>query len=345
MFRTSHLKSRIHFLNKVNNTKFYCTQKDTLNKNFVNIKFDVKYQVDNDDNMFPSVKNYLAQICKHIENEQSEITRIKICESSLYKSFQLRKLTEEIKNIPELEYLFIKDTNRDYECTSAVKCNRFNHLQKCIIETGRYEILEEYIDLYLTDFPEKLNYRNEIGMTPLILVVINSGSRSTEKTVEILLKHNPNINEIDNVGNTSLMYAIKYSILSGSFFTIKLLLDHNADVNAQNDAGYTPLMYAVSLRFETERIIELLLAHGANINLTNKAQRTALSIGLENNIPESSLILLLEKMNDCDIEIYGKKLIKCIKDGYYSKNAINLAIKKCAKSSDLYKPNFLFKFF
>ena len=71
MFRTSHLKSRIHFLNKVNSAKFYCTQKDTLNKNFFNIKFDIKYQVDNDDNMIPSVKNYLTQICKHIENEQT----------------------------------------------------------------------------------------------------------------------------------------------------------------------------------------------------------------------------------------------------------------------------------
>ena len=44
-----------------------------------------------------------------------------------------------------------------------MRSKNFNHLQKCVLVTSKFNDLEEYIDLYLSKHPETIDYQNEKG--------------------------------------------------------------------------------------------------------------------------------------------------------------------------------------
>ena len=180
---------------------------------------------------------------------------------------RFEELAGEIKKIPELNHLFDDDLDVYYKCESFFSSVKFNHLQKCIIMTSEFKILEEYIDLYLADHPEMINYQNDQGWTSLMLAIRNC----SESTVEILLKHNPNIHLQNKNGETALSLYFKYF----------------------------------------------------------------------SKHPINKILLLLNKMDNCDINVGNKKLISCIADANLPDEIVNLAIQKGANISDIYTSAFI----
>lgn len=87
--------------------------------------------------------------------------------------------------------------------------------------------------------------------------------------IQILLKHEVNVNAIDDKGNTPLHTACTV----GCNEIVEMLLKNGADVNSVNKQGVTPLHCASSYYCDTVRI---LLDHGANINSIDNEGNTPL---------------------------------------------------------------------
>lgn len=307
---------------------------------------------------------------------EQNITEITILLKSLIEKLgsksRLEKLTEEMKENPDLRHLFIDDQDTKYDCSKFTTSEGFNHSQKCVILTFKFEFLEEYIDLYLTKNPEVIDYKNVKGWTALMIASRNSNYTSTEKTVQILLDHNANVNLQSNDGQTALMYASRNSKYHSTEKTVKMLLDHNADVNAKNIYGTTALIHCagntkqesslytiqmllthgadINLQnadgntalmctikhipvYSSEETVKLLLDHNANIYLKDERGSTALSLSLQSTI--GTIKMILGKINDCDIEIHGKKLIKYLWGLRVPVELIHLVVQKGAKLTDI----------
>lgn len=214
---------------------------------------------------------------------------------------RLEELTKEIKNISELSHLFDTDPDVEYICRKNSKCKNFSHLQKCIIQTSKFNFLEEYIDLYLTKHPESINYQNEKGWTALMITSRNFNFLSTEKTVEILLKHKADVNLQDKCGCTALIRAASTTKKYSTEKIIKLLLEHNANINIQDTEGWTALIYASSLsgKCSTENTVKLLLDHNADVNLKTNRGLKALDLSVLNfkYSTRETIKMLLKKTN------------------------------------------------
>ncbi|CAF4714983.1 unnamed protein product, partial [Rotaria sp. Silwood2] len=78
--------------------------------------------------------------------------------------------------------------------------------------------------------------------------------------VELLLKHNANVNMQSTSGNT----ALHYSAGGGYADIVRLLLEHGAKVEETNENGHTPLMEAASGGHV--EVARALLDHGAGVN-------------------------------------------------------------------------------
>ena len=259
------------------------------------------------------------------------ITLLQEMNKKMNPKSRLEELTEEIKKTQGLEHLF--------EYSKNIYCTEFNHLQKCVILTSKFNFLEEYIDLFLTKHPETINNKNEEGLTALMIAARNSNCTSTERTVEILLNHGSDVNLQEIDGWTALMYAAKYSRTDSSEKTVELLLNHGANVDLQEDYGWTALMLAVSFSYNSSvKTVKLLLNHGANVNIQKNNKRTALDLALlgpKKDITEETVKLIIEKMDSCDILMEGKKLIKYLFDKDFPDDIIELVIQKGAKRFDL----------
>ena len=199
--------------------------------------------------------------------------------------------------------------------------------------------MEEYIDVYLTQNPESINYQNKEGWTALTLASANSSALSTDKTVEIILKHRPDINLKDIDGWTPLMYAAINSQSTSSERTVELLLEHGANVNLQEDDGWTALMFSsrYSKNHSSEKTVELLLKYNADINIKNREDNDVLNVCILNPqfCTEGTIKIFLERTFNCDIEINNRKLIKRLWKAKFSDEIIELAIQRGAKLSDL----------
>lgn len=70
-----------------------------------------------------------------------------------------------------------------------------------------------------------------------MLASANSGKKSTEKTVKILLKHNANVDFQDARGWTALINSVYGSRRLSTEKTVKMLLKYGANVNIPNNYG------------------------------------------------------------------------------------------------------------
>ena len=222
------------------------------------------------------------------------------------KVSRLEELTEEIKRNSELSYLFLDDQDVKYKISKNNSSTKLNHLQKCVMATSQYKILEEYIDLYLAEHPEVIDYQNETGWTALMITSSNTSSKSTERTLETLLKHKANVN-LKNIYNcTALMYASRYSRIESTERTVELLLKHGAEINVQDNDTWSALMYAAKFSRTTSAkgTVKLLLDYGANINLQDDLGRSALIYSSSNTRTTSTkgtVKLLLEHKANIDL--------------------------------------------
>ena len=248
------------------------------------------------------------------------LTALPKCKHNLYNLPEYKCLENEIQKLYNLKYLFVDDPDVSYSCSKNITCKKFNHLQKCVIQTAKYNFLEKYIDLYLDEYPEVINYQNENGWTALMLAARNSNHTSTDKTVEILLKHGADVNIQDHSSNTASILSSNNFQGDSSVRTIELLLRYKANVNIQDFNGFTALMFAT---FDTQsekskKVISLLLDHHADVNIHNKDYDTAFTLAIKNSrVYERDHIKMLIKRMDRDIiEKENNKIV-------------NYALEKC----------------
>lgn len=206
---------------------------------------------------------------------------------------KLFKLYNQIKQINKLKHLLIDDVN-----TSYIHDHHFTkgltHIHKCILQTKKYPFINEYIEQYLTLNPKEINVKSDaIEYTALIFASANSLKYCTDETVEILLKHKPNIDVQDKFGRTTLMHAVQNTKLYSSEGTVKILLKYGANVNVQCDNGHTALMYDTMF---LKKNIKILLEYGSDVNIQNKFGKTALMYACQylkkENLNETVKILL-----------------------------------------------------
>ena len=187
-------------------------------------------------------------------------------------------LIEKIMNNDELKHLFFNDPNTLYYCSKDVNSSGFTHLHKCVMNTKKNPFLNNYIDEYLSLNPKEIDITNKVGWSALMLAVANFKTKSSRETVEILLKHNTNVNIQDIDGWTPLMLACRYS--KNITVIIEMLLKYGADINVQDKYGWTALMMACrhSKTTSSNKTVELLLKNHANVDLQNNDKWTALML-------------------------------------------------------------------
>ena len=76
-----------------------------------------------------------------------------------------------------------------------------------------------------------------------------------------------------------LMYAAMYNLNPD---VIEILIKHNADINIQTTVGYSALLLAAKYN-ENPEILEILIKHGADVNAKDKVEnKTVLDYAKEN---------------------------------------------------------------
>lgn len=149
-----------------------------------------------------------------------------------------------------------------------------------------------------------------------------------EEYIDLYLTENPEtVNCWNSLNFTALSLAVQNFNTSSTIETIEILLKHGADVNI----SVHTLMDAI--RTDDIKIIKLLLDHGAKIYLC--AIEYVLNISVDNENREIFLNLLIDKMENCDIDIYHEKLISKMYKNKFSNDLIMKAIQKGAKITDI----------
>ena len=115
-----------------------------------------------------------------------------------------------------------------------------------------------------------------------------------EKTIEILLKHGPNVNMTNDHKWSAIMLCIYWYSKKSTPKIIKLLIKFGADVNMQNDYGWSALSLAVNiLPGEISKyVVKQLVKYKADINQKNIHNENAIIIAFEKYKPEIVDILL-----------------------------------------------------
>jgi uncharacterized protein len=126
----------------------------------------------------------------------------------------------------------------------------------------------ECCDLLLsTQADEQLNLKDVNGWTPLRHAAARGGCPAT---VEVVLQHGADINDLDNDGKTVLMSAC----LEKQVGAVTCLLQAGADVNAVHTIKGTALTAAAQT--DSTALVQLLLDHGANLHATDQQGQHAL---------------------------------------------------------------------
>ena len=85
----------------------------------------------------------------------------------------------------------------------------------------------------LLKFGLELEERTDEGQTPLLL----SARQQSEQTTKCLVEAGANVNLADNLGNTPLLLVVTNPYNEVNFDLVKYLIANNADVNSRNKAG------------------------------------------------------------------------------------------------------------
>uniref|UniRef100_A0A6G6ACB4 Ankyrin repeat-containing protein n=1 Tax=Borely moumouvirus TaxID=2712067 RepID=A0A6G6ACB4_9VIRU len=218
----------------------------------------------------------------------------------------------------------------EYECCPSIRSRNFTKLMFSIIHEKLLPegpgLVRKYLKKNKTKF--KLNKKNKLGWTALMLASRNSQRISSEKTVKKILKYKPNINLKNNKGNTALSLASKFSNTESTLETVKILLNHGANTYVQNNNGWSPLMIAVVYCNSHSSIdtVKLLLESSANVNLRTFTGWTALHLACRNSNTTSS-INAVQLLLDYGADINSKN------DN--GKNCLLLAVKYCHTDSNV----------
>ena len=213
----------------------------------------------------------------------------------------------------------------DAKLFSAVCCNGsrklFNlfskqEVQLCLTKTWgdlypvdilslfhNHDLLEDVMT-NISDAKEKSN--QERLLSPLALAILGDSQRETQnkdllnqssrdKTIQILLRDNNEVNSFENNGDSLLLLACEYGYDS----IVDLLLRHGAEVNLLNKFRECPLARACENGHD--KTVQLLLSHGAEINLCNCLGESPLYIACKNGHYRTVEILL---NNGANVTLY-----------------------------------------
>ena len=219
----------------------------------------------------------------------------------------LDTLVTELKEKYGLKHLFYNDPKNFFLCTPDLKSRKLSHLQKCVLQTRCYPILNQYIDLYLETYPSEIDYQNKSGYTALMIASSFSNLHSTDETVDILLKHGADLNiQSKTFGYTALILAGMYSGTSSSIETVKKLISHGADVNIKDHRGYNVLMNSLQCYANSsDECILLLIDSDCDLNVKNKDGYTAFTLAYK-YLPKRNNYEILNKFMDKDIDFTVK---------------------------------------
>ncbi|ELT99240.1 hypothetical protein CAPTEDRAFT_129173, partial [Capitella teleta] len=77
--------------------------------------------------------------------------------------------------------------------------------------------------------------KNNFGLSPLQLTLLNWKGQQGENIVDLLIEAGAEIDLVEKDGDTALHIATK----KGNVWAVKKLLNHSADPNKKNNRGYT----------------------------------------------------------------------------------------------------------
>lgn len=192
-----------------------------------------------------------------------ELKQILALLERISKPKRIDQLREEIKKNPDLKYLFEEngDGIENYRTGHgySVFYKDLNHLQKCVLRTLYFPILEEYIELYVEEHPEEVHYQNRNGLTALHLAVCNINSSSSIKSVQILLDHGADI-QVTDINNFSVL---KYVLLTNAYnparkMILEKLEDHSIEIEGKK------IIQLLTERKAEPDLFKLAVERGAN---------------------------------------------------------------------------------
>jgi len=137
--------------------------------------------------------------------------------------------------------------------------------------------------------------------TPLIIAAYNSGSKSSEEAVKLLLDHPEiDVNKRGQYNRSALFYAVQEAKLTSTENTVRLILDHmDTEIDIKDDDNDTPIIVAVSMAYECSsiRVVNMLLnVPDIDINNKGKLGKTALIYGITTKNSMSNTNYELVKM-------------------------------------------------
>jgi ankyrin repeat protein len=141
----------------------------------------------------------------------------------------------------------------------------------------------DFIDLFLAQHPESVNWRTPDGTPPLVLAMgaadrdlwePESRSYNHEEVIELLLAYGADVNAADAQGRTPLIEECR---LDRRETIINLLLKNHADVNAADYLKTTALHFLAAQDYGDDMIAPLVAA-GANMNAQDWQGNTPLHI-------------------------------------------------------------------
>ena len=122
-------------------------------------------------------------------------------------------------------------------------------------KNGRIEAIH-----YLLDLGHKIDARDKLEVTPLILALL----MGQDKAAMLLIESGADPGAID-IGRRNALHA---AIERCSVDTVSLLLKKGCDINLVSDAGYTPLHCAVNSK--RADMVKLLLEHRADPKISRR---------------------------------------------------------------------------
>ena len=127
----------------------------------------------------------------------------------------------------------------------------------------------------------KVNTRDDLGRTPLMIACFMSNRRRRQMVCELLLDHGADVEVRDKFKRTMLMYACA---TRNDFLLDQLLQYIDADMNTADLDGNTCLMYA-AIEGDVqvmEKILEPLVTYAVDLDVRNRRGLTAYLLALKN---------------------------------------------------------------
>ncbi|BCS82822.1 putative ankyrin repeat protein [Cotonvirus japonicus] len=177
--------------------------------------------------------------------------------------------TENITQSIDIKY----KSDAKYECCPDVKCGKFTLLMFLVAHYKQIPDALLKIKAILINSKTRINAKNKLGWTALMIASRNSSTTCSDEVVELLLEYGANPDKQNIDGDTALILACQYSRTDSSIKTVNLLLDYGADINITDDNGWTALITTTRFINTTSdiNVIDILMEKGANINdTTNK---------------------------------------------------------------------------